>query len=126
MNYRNLTRATVAVASVGVLALLQVGSASATGKTSAWSQGKEAARVNYWSSTDDFRLSDTLCDGHAVYAQYQRAGASTRTLHDTKGCRTHSDYNGTFTDGQTIKYRVCVNLPFERDNCSSWKWDSTG
>lgn len=125
MSVRHLTRAAVAVASIGVLSFLQIGSASATGKTSAYYLGKEAARVNYLSSTDDFRVSDTLCDGYSSYAQYQRAGATKQTLRNSKGCHTYADFNRSFTGGQTIKYRVCVSIPLEPDNCSSWKWDST-
>ncbi|MFG2884671.1 hypothetical protein ACGFYV_20675 [Streptomyces sp. NPDC048297] len=124
MSIRNLSRAAVAVTSIGVLGILQIGSASASGKTSAYSMGREAARVTYWSSTDDFRVSDTLCDGHSVYAQYQRAGARMQKLSNSQGCHHYSDFNRSFTGGQTIKYRVCVSLPFG-DNCSSWRRDST-
>ncbi|WP_413812328.1 hypothetical protein [Streptomyces sp. OE57] len=61
-----------------------------------------------------------------VYAQYQRAGASRRTLSNTKGCHTHTDFNRSFSNAQTIKYRVCVKVALEPDNCSAWKWDTTG
>lgn len=122
-----ISRVTTMV-TTGVLSgvLLLNGQASATGSTSAWYLGNEAARVNYWSSTDDFRVSDTMCDGHSVYAQYQRAGASVRTLRNSKGCHTYADFDRSFTNGQTIKYRICVDVQLDQDNCSSWKWDTTG
>ncbi|MFD8280460.1 hypothetical protein ACFV47_14840 [Streptomyces solisilvae] len=126
MSVHTFCRAAVAVTAVGVLSLFEIGTASATGKASAWYMGHEAARVNYWSSTDDFRLSDIACDGNSVYAQYQRAGASRQTLRNTKGCHTHADFNRSFTNGQSIKYRVCVKVALEPDNCSAWKWDTTG
>jgi hypothetical protein len=61
-----------------------------------------------------------------VYAQYQRAGASTRTLRNSGGCGTHVDFDRNFTNGQTIKYRVCIDYRFNPDYCSPWKWDTTG
>jgi hypothetical protein len=73
MYMNNLRRAAVAVCAAGVLSAIAVSPASATGKAQVYTNQSEAGRVNYWSSTDDFRVSDTKCDGRSVYAQYQRA-----------------------------------------------------
>ncbi|WP_181801909.1 hypothetical protein [Streptomyces shenzhenensis] len=126
MYVRNLARAAVAVCAVGVVTVMVTVPASATGKASVYTNSVERGRVNYWTSTDDFRVSDTSCDGHSVYAQYQRAGAGTVRLNHSGGCGTHTDFNRSFTNGQTIKYRACVNLPAAPDICGPWKWDTTG
>ncbi|MER5408482.1 hypothetical protein [Streptomyces sp. NPDC002769] len=47
--------------------------------------------------------SDILCDGLSSYARYPRAGASERTPRKSKGCHTYTDFNRSFTGGQTIK-----------------------
>jgi hypothetical protein len=128
-NVMNRISRVATVVTTGVLGgvLLLSGQASATGSISVFDQGNEAGRVNYWSgSKGGFRVSDTLCDNHSVYAQYQRAGASTRTLRNSKGCHTYADFHRGFTRGQTIKYRVCVDVPLQRDKCGKWKWDTTG
>src|SRR4051812_18363724 len=104
MTARVFQTATVLLTAALGSVLLFMGQASATGKASAWYLGHEAARVNYWSSTDDFRVSDVRCDGESVYAQYERAGASVQTLRNKKGCHSHADFDRRFTNGQTIKY----------------------
>ncbi|MGV9252828.1 hypothetical protein [Streptomyces sp. NPDC003697] len=101
-------------------------SASASGQVTVQtgSPRSEAARVNYWSSTDDFRVSDTKCDGNDVYAQYRRAGAATRTLRNSLGCHSHVDFDRSFTGRQNIKYRICVD-DAGTDTCSPWRPDHT-
>ncbi|MGP4010771.1 hypothetical protein [Streptomyces sp. 4N124] len=126
MQTRNLGRAAVAACAAGVMSVMAMAPASATGQASVYIGSVERARVNYWTSTDDFRVSDTSCDDRKVYAQYQRAGAGRVTLHNTNGCGTNVDYYRNFTDGQSIKYRACVNIGAAPDRCGPWKWDTTG
>ncbi|MFF8908080.1 hypothetical protein [Streptomyces olivaceoviridis] len=99
---------------------------SATGNASVYTNGTERGRVNYRSGTDDFRVSDTSCDGRSVYTQYQRAGASTVRLNHKGGCGTQVVVDRDFANGQTIKYRVCIDVPVARDICGPWKRDTTG
>lgn len=132
MNSRMLTRAGVAVSTAVVASMALVSPASATGQASVYYKQVEAGRVNFFLRGNGpgyfiFRVSDTACDAHSVYAQYQRAGASRQTIKSyAGGCRTHSDYYRHFTTGQTIKYRVCVSRPVITDVCGNWKWDTTG
>lgn len=132
VHLRRLGRAGVTVIAAAIVSVAAVTPASATGQASVYDRQAEAGRVNYFRTGPnhyyfDFRVSDTQCDGHSVYAQYQRAGASRRTLPNSGGCGTHSDYWRHFTTGQSIKYRVCVDKPFYiGDVCGRWKWDTTG
>ncbi|MGY3676436.1 hypothetical protein [Streptomyces sp. TE33382] len=126
MTSKHTYRVGLAAVATGLLSVVAIAPASATGQTSVYTDGREAGRVNYWSSTDDFRVSDTKCDGHTVHAEYQRAGASTRKLVNSGGCGTYADYNRSFTGGQSIKYRICVDYSVGLDPCSRWKWDTTG
>ncbi|MFE4539315.1 hypothetical protein ACFRKB_30345 [Streptomyces scopuliridis] len=126
MYMNNLRRAAMAACAAGAISLIVVSPASATGKAQVYTNQSEAGRVTYWTSTDDFRVSDTKCDSRSVYAQYQRAGAKVQTLRHSGGCRTYKDFNRSFTKGQTIKYRACVDIPARDDICGRWKWDTTG
>lgn len=126
MNKQALLRTGITLCAVGIASVMAVGPASATGKASVYTGQREAGRVNYWTNTDDFRVSDTSCDGKSVYAQYQRAGASRVTLKNNRGCGTYKDFYRSFTRGQSIKYRVCVDIPAARDICGNWRWDTTG
>lgn len=126
MPMRAFYRSVIALTTVGVLSICDIGTASATGKASVYDRtGRESARVNYWSGSDVFRVSDTRCDAMGAYAQYQRAGAQMQTLRNKGGCRTHTDFQRYFTAGQTIKYRVCVASSVHGPFCSAWKWDTT-
>ncbi|MEU0693865.1 hypothetical protein ABZ349_07735 [Streptomyces niveus] len=126
MFMNNLRRAAMAACAAGAVSLIAVSPASATDKAQVYTNQSEAGRVNYWTSSHDFRVSDTKCDGRSVYAQYQRAGATVQTMRHNGGCRTYKDFNRNFTKGQTIKYRACVNIPTLRDICGNWKKDTTG
>ncbi|MGW5496758.1 hypothetical protein [Streptomyces olivaceoviridis] len=126
MDTRTLARTAVAVCAAGVVSAMATAPASATGNASVYTNGTERGRVNYWSGTDDFRVSDTSCDGRSVYTEYQRAQGSTVRLHHRGGCGTHVDFHRAFAGGQTIKYRVCIDVPVARDICGPWKRDTTG
>ncbi|MFB7275105.1 hypothetical protein [Streptomyces sp. NPDC056244] len=126
MYMNNLRRAAMVACAAGAISLIAVSPASATGKAQVYTNQSEAGRVNYWTSSHDFRVSDTKCDGRSIYAQYQRAGAKTQTLRHNGGCRTYKDFARKFTKGQSIRYRACVNIPAGRDICGKWKWDTTG
>ncbi|MCF3128820.1 hypothetical protein [Streptomyces olivochromogenes] len=123
---RQLYRAFLVASSAGLTVALSTATASASGQVTVQtgSPRSEAARVNYWSSTDDFRVSDTKCDGNDVYAQYRRTGASTRTLRNSLGCGSHVDFDRTFTGRQNITYRICVD-DAGGDTCSPWHPDHT-
>jgi|SRR3954451_18410701 hypothetical protein len=129
MKLRQMGRASFVAFAAALMLVISIAPASATGQASVYRNQAEAGRVNYWFNGHVrwvFRVSDTQCDHHTVYAQYQRAGASRRTLPGPAGCHNSADYYRYFTRGQTIKYRVCVKISAWPDTCGRWKWDTTG
>lgn len=77
----------------------------------------------------DCWLTDTLADSHQVYALPQEEAFPTER-------RTNSGGNGTtlyfreYINGDTVhwywSYKVCRDVKFGSDNCSSWQTVSAG
>jgi hypothetical protein len=84
------------------------------------------ATASFQSHGEKFRLWDTACDGNAVYIKYQRSGASVRRLSFNGGCHKMALFDRNFTEGQQIHYTVCVDIPFDVDQCfAGWRYDRT-
>jgi hypothetical protein len=83
------------------------------------------AGASFQSKGEKFRLWDNGCDGHPVYILYQRSGATERRLTFSGGCHQLALFDRDFTEKQTILYRVCVDIPFDVDPCSVYKFDRT-
>jgi hypothetical protein len=68
-------------------------------------------------------LKDTKCDNNAVYIEWWQDGYRKIRLNNTNGCNkttypsdTRYNNDGAFT---VLRWRVCRDVPFAFDNCSS-------
>lgn len=66
---------------------------------------------------------DAKCDAHSVYVYFEVPGwpPDGRRFTNDGGCGTTSGVN--IAPGQTIQYKVCVDVQLGNDPCSGWKTD---
>jgi hypothetical protein len=73
---------------------------------------------------EHFILDDVKCDNHAVYIDWQKSGVNQTRINNTQGCNTPAqDTNLSITDGTSIRWKVCTNIPLQTDPCSTWLSD---
>jgi hypothetical protein len=119
-------RSTAAMATIAAVLLgASLGGAQPAAADSQIPSDRMGATASFQSKGEKFRLWDTACDGNAVYILYQRSGAQERRLSLTGGCRQMALFDKDFTEGQTLLYRVCVDIPFDVDQCSVYRFDRT-
>jgi hypothetical protein len=123
-----LTRRIIAV--LGVSAATLVGGAAAA-SASGSVQGP-GALVEYFSSTNIMKVTDTACDGHAAYANWKTNTGDSGTMWNRNGCgstvrNTIPNPGNNPANGETFFYRACVDDHFiGGDTCSAWKLDPHG
>lgn len=118
MSTRGIIGKAAAVA-VGVVMAAGVGAPTAFAGTNDCA-GTKGVKGCFKHRGDKFWLKDTEGDSHAVYLEYEvEKGPSGR--HDFTGGSSRSiTYDHNFKEGQTVRYKVCVNVQWAPDRCTVW------
>ncbi len=114
------TTAKAASVAMGVAMAVGLGAPAAFAGTNDCASVDGAARGCFHHKGDKFALADTAGDDHAVFLEYEvEQGPSGR--HDfTDGSGNDITYDHNFEEGQTVRYKVCVNVQWAPDSCSVW------
>jgi hypothetical protein len=85
------------------------------------------ASLQFRSYGDIFIIRDTACDGHSVYYQYALLGTTDgfKRQNLSTGCNTSGTFDLDLPEDIDVQFRVCVDIQFSGDRCSSYVFDST-
>lgn len=118
------------VLSAGKIATVAMGVAMAAGLTAPTafagtndcvsSNGVKGVEGCFYHKGDKFWLKDNEADGHSVYLEYEVEQGTSGRIDFTGGSGNSATYDFNFKEGQTVRYRVCVNEQFSGDPCSVW------
>src|SRR4051794_32092311 len=112
----------VLTAILAVLAALCISAPAALADSQIRISGASASFQSYG---EKFRIWDTACDNDSVYVLYQRGFSTERRINFTDGCNLMGLFDRSFAEHQSIRYKVCVNIPFGTDRCSGYQPDHT-
>ncbi|MFJ9518111.1 hypothetical protein ACIRPK_07560 [Kitasatospora sp. NPDC101801] len=96
---------------------------AAVGPAAASATSVTGAYAYYDPSRNNFGLQDNKADGNGVFIEYWIDGVKQSRIVNYNGNGTWRDFVVTTGEGHSLQWKVCVDISFAQDRCSSLIYD---